>query len=500
MLLIYPVEAALRILPILAIPIIFGTREVNSLWLPIAGVVAACVVAVIAGSIRWATTKYRIGPVYVELRRGVFQKKLLSVPRSRIRSVDVQARVLHRLLGMAKVSIGTGQQSSGTWESNSFELDALPAEVIPALRAELLAHALAPPAPDSSLEWSTSTAVTTEPTSAPNTTELAHWQWSWVRYAPFSLTGIVAIAAAVGAVFQFGLSEHLVDAEHLRDAAQSTAQLGLLILVIIGAVGLLVTSSIVACVRYLVTFGKLHVNDTGRALNVSHGLLQTKQSTLDRARLRGTTLREPLLLRLAGGARLNAIMTGVSAETGHASLLMPQSPRVETRRVMAAVLHDEGLAQVPLREHGPAARRRRYVRALSLPVAVLVAGLVIHMSVQPLPVLAWVAAVLVTAAAIWVAHDRYRGLGHAVAPGWLITSSGSLDRSRDTLAAAGIIGWTVRQSFFQRRAGVATIVAATPAGTGSYEVVDIPVDQAWALVEAVTPGGGDVWINRGPAS
>ena len=75
-----------------------------------------------------------------------------------------------------------------------------------------------------------------------------------------------------------------------------------------------------------------------------------------------------------------------------------------------------------------------------------------------------------------------------------------LDRRRVSLEADGIIGWTVRQSFFQRRAGVATIVAATPAGTGSYEVVDIPVDQAWALVEAVTPGGGDVWINRGPAS
>ncbi|KLL93966.1 hypothetical protein NJ76_31735 [Rhodococcus sp. IITR03] len=59
-----------------------------------------------------------------------------------------------------------------------------------------------------------------------------------------------------------------------------------------------------------------------------------------------------------------------------------------------------------------------------------------------------------------------------------------------------MIGWTVRQTFFQRRAGLATVVAATPAGAGRYEVIDIPVDEAWALVQEVTPGMGEAWIDR----
>ena len=92
-----------------------------------------------------------------------------------------------------------------------------------------------------------------------------------------------------------------------------------------------------------------------------------------------------------------------------------------------------------------------------------------------------------------LAWDRYRGLGHAAPPGWLITRSGSLDRSRASLEADGIIGWTVRQSWFQRRAGVATVVAATPAGAGHYEVLDLPADRAWPLIETVTPGAGDIW-------
>ncbi|WP_238071940.1 PH domain-containing protein, partial [Rhodococcus zopfii] len=112
----------------------------------------------------------------------------------------------------------------------------------------------------------------------------------------------------------------------------------------------------------------------------------------------------------------------------------------------------------------------------------------------PLPV--WIGAALLIPVAAGLAWDRYRSLGHAVLPGWLITRSGSLDRQRVCLEADGIIGWTVRQSFFQRRAGVATVVAATPAGVGHYEVLDLPVEQAWSLVEAVTPGAGDVWARE----
>ena len=108
----------------------------------------------------------------------------------------------------------------------------------------------------------------------------------------------------------------------------------------------------------------------------------------------------------------------------------------------------------------------------------------------------WSLAGVLSVAATGVAWDRQRGLGHAVLPGWLVTQSGSLDRRRNCVQSAGIIGWTVRQSFFQRRAGVATIVAATPAGQGHYDVLDLPAEDAWALIEAVQPGAGDIWARR----
>jgi putative membrane protein len=212
--------------------------------------------------------------------------------------------------------------------------------------------------------------------------------------------------------------------------------------------------------------------------------------------LRGTTLKEPLLLRLAGGARLDAVMTGVSAEKHESSLLLPQAPRREAERVMATVIGDSRQAAVALRPHGAAARRRRFTRALIPAGVALLAALVLTAAGRPVIWPVWAGIGVATVAGAALAWDRYRGLGHAVLPGWLITRSGSLDRARDSLEANGIIGWTVRQTFFQRRSGVATVIAATPAGTGKYLVIDLPADQAWTLVESVTPGGGDVWARR----
>ncbi|QII05346.1 PH domain-containing protein [Rhodococcoides fascians A25f] len=481
MLLVHPVNEGIKILPVLLLSFFVGSQSGNHYWS--LGILAVVVVFAI---LRWFTTSYRIGPVHVQLRTGVLQKKVLSIPRNRIRSVDVEANVLHRMLGLSILRIGTGQQAG---KGEAFELNALDTSLVPALRVDLLQRVSGQiPAADGI------------PTAAPNPeVEIAHWQFSWVRFAPFSITGIVTIAAAVGVLFQYGLGQTLAESSVVSNSIDSAEQFGIAVFVVVALIALLVVSSIFACVRYLLTYANLTVTDQGRTLHVSHGLLRTRQSTLDRKRLRGTSLSQPLLLRAVSGARLDAIMTGVSAEKKESSLLLPQAPQAEALRMMTTVLGDAGLhggADRPLLRHGPAARRRRYTRA-ALPLLFIAAGLgVAQCFGAPIPILAWTAIGVLFVAAVGLAHDRYRGLGHAVLPGWLITQHGSLDRTRHSLEAAGIIGWTVRQTFFQRRAGVATIVAATPAGVGHYEVIDIPVENAWAMIDAVTPGAGDIWLRR----
>jgi putative membrane protein len=107
------------------------------------------------------------------------------------------------------------------------------------------------------------------------------------------------------------------------------------------------------------------------------------------------------------------------------------------------------------------------------------------------PVWLWPIWVVLTVCCALLAVDRSRALGHRVDAEWLVARAGSLDRRRDCIAAAGIIGWTVRQTLLQRRAGVATLIAATAAGVKSYRVIDVPAELAWTIAGSASPWVAD---------
>ncbi|HEY1117342.1 MAG TPA: PH domain-containing protein, partial [Acidimicrobiales bacterium] len=96
-------------------------------------------------------------------------------------------------------------------------------------------------------------------------------------------------------------------------------------------------------------------------------------------------------------------------------------------------------------------------------------------------------AVLVLPAALALAADRVRGLGHALVGGYVVVRSGSLNRRREALETDGVIGWNLRATWFQRRAGLATLVATTAGGRQSVTAIDVPDDVATALAHTAHP-------------
>ncbi|WP_454788292.1 PH domain-containing protein [Mycolicibacterium lutetiense] len=464
MLLVHPVHEVLQQIPLLIGAVVLGSATGNQGW-----TIAAIVLTIAVGLARWFATSYRIEPDEVQLRTGLLQRKVLSVPRNRIRSVSTDARLLHRLLGLTVLRISTGQQAKGDTE---FSLDAVEAQQVPRLRAILLADAV-PIA------------------EAPAGRELARWQPSWLRYSPLSFTGLAMIAAAAGVVYQAGVGAALRNSELAESGVAVAERLGVMVTVVVGVLVILLASVVLSVLRSLLTYGNLVLRRDSDVLHLQHGLLRLREHTYDMRRLRGGTLREPLLVRAFGGARLDAVMTGVGGE-GEASLLLPPCPAVTARGVLAELIANPGAVDAPLVAHGPAAVRRRWTRALVLPAVAGVALLVVGV-----PVWAWVLWVLLVGCAGLLAVDRARSLGHLVRDGWLVARSGSLERRRDHLDAAGIIGWTVRQTFFQRRAGVATLIAATAAGEKRYAVLDIPATFAWSVAAAASPWVADNgWAER----
>jgi putative membrane protein len=480
MLLVHPVHELLRELPLLIGGLVLGSTTGNQSW-----TVAVIALSVSVGVARWFTTSYRIEADpesgQVQLRAGLLNRKVLSVPRNRIRSVQTDARLLHRLMGLAVLRVSTGQEATA---EHGFVLDAVRVDQVPRLRDILLAESPQP-----------GEAATAEPEAT--SAVLARWQPSWLRYAPLSLSGLLTMGAAAGLIYQTGAVGPLQHSRLAESALEAAERLGIAATVAVIAGVVLVAALLLAVLRSLLTYGNLVLSRRADVLHLRHGLLRLRERTYDMSRLRGGTLRQPLLVRVFGGAALDAVMTGVRG-VGESSVLLPPCPRSTAESVLTGLVGDSAVVTGPLRGHGRRAATRRLTRGLAIPVLIGVALAVVAMTgTSVVPLWLWTAWVAVAAWCGLLAADRIDALGHRVDGHWLVMRAGSWERRRDCLATAGIIGWTVRQSPFQRRAGVATLVAATAAGTKRYPLIDVPEDQAWAVAAQASPWVADsMWARR----
>ncbi|MFD0665161.1 PH domain-containing protein [Thermocatellispora tengchongensis] len=65
--------------------------------------------------------------------------------------------------------------------------------------------------------------------------------------------------------------------------------------------------------------------------------------------------------------------------------------------------------------------------------------------------------------------------------------SGALRRAQAVVERRAVVGWTLKQTWFQRRAGVLTVIAGVGAGVGGYEAVDVSEADGPAFAAEVTP-------------
>jgi putative membrane protein len=474
MLAVHPVREVLRAWPVLLGLLFFGTRGGNGeVW----GLVGIAFVVVI-GLSRWYTTTYRISEEQVQVRRGLLRREVLTVPRDRVRTVDVTASPLHRILGLARVSIGTGRSDK---REDALKLDALSAAEAEQLRTELLQRTpVAAPVPGAP------PAATEAPIAeAP----IARLDPAWLRFGPFSLSGLVIVGIAVGFLSRL-TNEANLQLGFLESLARYVSRIPLWLSILEGVLAVVLVVAVTSTGAYVVAYWGFRLSrQAGGTLHIVRGLLTQRSITLEERRLRGVEISETLLLRLVRGARCIAVATGLrvgrGAERG-GSLLLPPAPLAEAVRVTGEVLADPEPAIVTLVRHGHRARRRRYIRALvTTGVVPVVLGLLWWYAGLPswIPLLALVLPVL----GVPLAEDRYRNLGHALTARHLVVREGSLVRRRTALVRDGIIGWNLRQSFFQRRAGVVTVEATTAAGRQRYAAEDVPAELAVRLVDAAVP-------------
>jgi putative membrane protein len=487
MLLVHPVIELGKALPAIIGVFLAGHSSGDgggSRWgLGIAGVV------MVFSVLRWFTTRYRITPDQVQLRRGLLRRETLTTPLDRVRTVDVTAHLLHRVLGLARVIVGTG--TSDRKGRGRLVLDGLGADAAAALRADLL-HRRAP-APQSSDERHQPAGAGAYATEQLVEQELARVEPGWLRYAPFTLTGALTGLALLGLLWRV-VNEGRVNLRTLkpyRVVADQLAQwpVGVDIAAVLACV--IVFIALASTAGYVLSFWQFRLTrHSGGTLHVSRGLFTSRATSIERRRLIGAELSEPLLLRSVGGARCLAIATGLrvgrGAERG-GEILLPPAPVADATRVAGAVLDTDAPFSAALLPHPRAARRRRMMRALAGALTLAIA-LAILVGWASWPGWLLYGALAPFAVALWLAGDRYRGLGHALVDGFVVTRFGSVVRRRCAVDATGVIGWNLRSSFFQRRMGLTTLVATTAAGRQRYVIEDVAGWEAVRFADSAKPG------------
>ncbi|HYO36434.1 MAG TPA: PH domain-containing protein [Geodermatophilus sp.] len=438
------------------------------------GVVVVMVLAVTALSLlfaglTWWRTTYADTPSAVVVTRGLLARSVRTVPNDRIRGVEVEAPALHRLFGLVRVRIDA---AAGTAVGGDEEVvvDGVPRAEGDRLRVSVLTHrrdARRVPADG-------------DPAAAPEETpeqELARFDPRWLLYAPLVGSYLAVPLAAVGALSRL-LQELPRDLRPEFDGPDLTDVRVLAVTAVVALVLLAVGAVLGAA---LVNWGFRLVRRGGSLVAV-RGLLTRRHTELEVDRVRGGTLAEGLGMRLVRAARVNALVTGLGAASRRGQLF-PLGPRAEAVRLLGVLVDDPG----PLRRHPPAARRRAVVRAVVVGLLVTAAGAWLTAGTGSWALLA--AGIVLTVLGVPLGRGRYAALGHTAGPRSFSVRSGLLVREQAVLQRRAVVGWQVRQTFFQRRAGLATVVACVGAGTGGYAAVDM----AAADVAAFTAAASGSW-------
>lgn len=435
-------------------------------------IVAAVLLFALGGAfVEWWRTSYGVQDGRLVVERGLLRRALTVVPVDRIRGVDVHASALQRVLGIVSVRVDAAATGGRHDEA---VLDAVSAAEAARLRDVLLREVRAAPAAVPG------PVAPGAGTAAPPARVLARFERRWLLYAPLVGGYLLAPLAAFGALANLADDVRLPlhTRRWLEDALGARPGVLLVLALVALVIGLAVAGAVVTAA---VSNWGFTLTRRGGTLIAERGLLSRRQVSLEHDRIRGYALAEPLALRAVGAARLTALVTGLGGGddeggTGRRGQLLPLGPAAVARAVAAAAVIR---FDAPLRRHPPAARRRRLLRATLpwlVPAAVFGAfglwpGLAVCLGLAAL--------------GVPLALDRYAGLGNAVDGRAVSVRSGSLRRRQVVLERRGVIGATVHQTFFQRRAGLATVTLATGAGSGGYAAVDIGAADAVALLREV---------------
>lgn len=411
---------------------------------------AAVLVAVALGYLRWSRESYAVVDGAIRHRRGVVAPDETVVPLTRVHSIDTAEGPVQRLFGVHELHV----QVPGGGAKGEIVLRAVTADAARELRE--LAGLEEPPRPD-----------------------LPEWRLSGRTLAVAALTApqIGVLLPIVGGGLAMFDNLILVEAgDRIGDGG--TTAIGTLVAIAL-AIGL--GAWLLAFLGALVAFAGFTAVRDGDRLRIRRGLLQRRAASVPLRRIHAVRILEGPLRRPFGLCSVRLETTGYGREPSVARTLLPVVRLADLDSVLAPLV--PAFAGVvggpPLDPPPPRARRRYALREVA-------AGLGLGIAATAIWPGAWPAIPLLALAGALDGLNRHRVAGWRLGDGRLTLRRGSVAHRTLVARTDRLQAHSLAQSPFQRRAGLATLGVTVASGTSS-DVSHLELSTAGRLFDRLRP-------------
>ncbi len=415
-------------------------------------VLVVLVVVVLAVQVlAWHRRTYQLGDGVLRVEGGLVVRSQQLVPCERIQQVNLVQKLRHRALGVAVLDVETAGNDSGV---RLEVLDIVEAERV---RTALLAAKAKGQRPPSGEDGTHREGTDQEGEDDDGRREgparwvPAPWPVVELNYRQLAVAGMTGVELLVIVALAATASQVAGNLSWSPFSGIDLAALDALgpLMVAGAAVGFLAVWLGTAVAASILTDAGYRLTLVGDELHVVRGLLDRKEASLPLARVQAVRITASAPRRLLGLVSLRIDSAGSGSGDDDRRVSVPILPAADLDRVLALVL--SGIAPLPPLQRPPPAARRRAVVHHVVPALAVAAALALVF--RPWGVL--VLALVPLMAGVGVA--AYRGLGHALTPGFLVTRSGSFNRRTVVVPLARVQSARLQASPWQRQAGLATL-------------------------------------------
>ncbi|MET0289455.1 MAG: PH domain-containing protein [Pseudoxanthomonas sp.] len=326
------------IVPLGALLIFGGRTDRDEPWQHLASII---VVAVLVASalLRYLTYRYRIGEDGLTVRSGWLNRSVREIPFARIHNVGVHQSLLHRMFGVAEVRL----ESAGGNKPEA-EMRVLSLEDALALEQQVRHRGTPPHAAPAHDAPSADTLLSLSPGEV-------------VRLGLISNRGMLAVAAAFGATYQF-FPERVVanfievygrQAYGYASALHLGWMAGALTAFMLAALALVALRALSVLLALLQYHG-FRLSEHQRRLTVERGLLTRLRTSVSRRRIQSWTLEEGVLHRVFGRRSLRVETAVAERQDQNARALKELAPLATPATCDGLVRHVLSGAQWPPRQ------------------------------------------------------------------------------------------------------------------------------------------------------